>query len=99
MDESSLWQVKLAKSNINITSVQYNINHKACVVCFEFPYHPVPGKVKWFKTAEEFFNINLSDKDNLKKMMDNNELPLVWLHDLTPALLDRVLSLRKVLEG
>lgn len=41
--EESL-QVKLAKSNINITEIADN--H----ILFEFPYHPRPGEVRWCKS-------------------------------------------------
>lgn len=99
MEETLSWQAELAKSNINITGVQYSTNHKTCVVCFEFPYHPKPGQVKWFKTAEEFIGIN-ADMAELKKLMENNkELPIVYLHNLVPAIKKVVLSLRKELEG
>lgn len=93
------WQVQLAKANINITGVQYNINHKSCVVCFEFPYHPKPGQTKWFKTADEFIGINISDKKSLEQIVENNELPVVYLHDLASSLKNKVLELRKELEG
>lgn len=99
MEETLSWQAQLAKSNINITGVQYNFNHKTCVVCFEFPYHPKPGQVKWFKTAEEFVGVDITDKEELGRIVDSGKLPVVYLHDLAPALKSRVLSLRKELEG
>jgi len=99
MEETLSWQAQLAKSNINITGVQYNQNHKACVVCFEFPYHPKPGQVKWVKTAEEYIGIS-ANKDELKKLVeDGASLPVVYLHDLVPAIKNTVLTLRKELEG
>ena len=99
MEETLSWQAQLAKSNINITGVQYNFNHKTCVVCFEFPYHPKPGQVKWFKTADEFIGVNTTDKEELKRIINSGKLPVVYLHDLVPALKSVVLSLRKELEG
>lgn len=99
MEETLSWQAQLAKANINITGVQYNINHKACVVCFEFPYHPKPGQVKWFKTAEEFVGVDITDKEELESIVESGKLPIVYLHDLVPALKSKVLSLRKELEG
>lgn len=98
MEETLSWQAELAKSNINITGVQYGANHKTCVVCFEFPYHPKPGQVKWFKTADEFIGVK-ADKEELEKVIESGKLPVVYLHDLVPALKSRVLSLRKELEG
>lgn len=98
MDESLLWQLELAKANIHITSVQYNANHKACVICFEFPYHPKPGQVKWFKTAEEFLGFK-PNKENFDKIVESGELPIVYLHNLVPSLKNIVLALRKELEG
>lgn len=99
MEETLSWQAQLAKANINITGVQYNANHKACVVCFEFPYHPKPGQVKWIKTAEEYIGIS-ANKDALKKLIDDGaSLPAVYLHDLVPAIKNTVLTLRKELEG
>ena len=98
MEETLSWQAQLAKANINITGVQYGTHHKTCVVCFEFPYHPKPGQVKWFKTAEEFIGVK-SDKEELEKVIESGKLPIVYLHDLAPALKSRVLSLRKELEG
>lgn len=98
MEETLSWQAQLAKSNINITGVQYNTNHKSCVVCFEFPYHPKPGQVKWLKTADEFIGVN-ANTEELKKVIESGKLPIVYLHDLVPAIKSRVLSLRKELEG
>ena len=99
MEETLSWQAQLAKSNINITGVQYSPNHKTCVVCFEFPYHPKPGQVKWFKTAEEYLGID-ANIDKLKKMVEEGDnLPIVYLHNLVPAIRKTVLALRKELEG
>lgn len=98
MEETLSWQAQLAKSNINITGVQYNQNHKTCVVCFEFPYHPKPGQVKWLKTADEFIGVN-ANTEELEKVIESGKLPIVYLHDLVPAIKSRVLSLRKELEG
>lgn len=99
MEETLSWQAQLAKSNINITGVQYTFNHKTCVVCFEFPYHPKPGQVKWFKTAEEYFKTD-TDAEEIRKIVDGEkEFPIIYLRDLVPALKKTVLSLRKELEG
>lgn len=99
MEETLSWQAQLAKSNINITGVQYNFNHKTCVVCFEFPYHPKPGQVKWLKTAEEYFKTE-TDAEEIQKIVDGEkEFPMVYLRDLVPAIKKTVLSLRKELEG
>lgn len=99
MDEVS-WRAKLAKSNINITSVQYLANHKVCVVCYEFPYHPKPGQVKWVKTADEFIGAKqlANGKPNFEDIIKNGKLPPVYLEDVIPSLLARVLELRKELE-
>ena len=100
MDELS-WQAKLAKSNINITSVQYNKNHKACVVCYEFPYHPKPGQVKWVKTADEFIGVKLTSdgKVDFNEIVESGKIPVVYLEDVIPTLLSKVLELRKELEA
>lgn len=45
MDELS-WRAKLAKSNINILSIDPD-----GVMVVEFTYHPRPGTFKWCKTA------------------------------------------------
>lgn len=96
MDETS-WQVKLAKSNINITNVQFNPNHKTCTICYEFPYHPKPGQVKWLKTANEFFKGKASI-EGLEEIM-NNGLPMVYLgDDIANSILKNVLEIRKSLE-
>lgn len=99
MEETLSWQAQLAKSNINITGVQYSPNHKTCVVCFEFPYHPKPGQVKWIKTANEFIGVDITDKEELEKVIESGKLPIVYLRDLAPSIKSRVLSLRKELEG
>ena len=97
MDETS-WQVKLAKSNINITSVQFNPNHKTCTICYEFPYHPKPGQVKWLKTANEFIRGHAS-KEGLEKIAEDG-LPMVCLDDsIANSILRNVLEIRKSLEG
>lgn len=97
MEENLSWQAQLAKSNINITGVQYTANHKVCVICFEFPYHPRPGQVKWLKTAEEFIGVK-ANKEELETVIEGGKLPIVYLHDLVPALKNRVLQIRKELE-
>ena len=100
MDEISL-RAKLAKSNINITSVRYEANHKMCVVCYEFPYHPKPGQVKWVKTVDEFFGVKVGadGKPKFEEIIENGELPTLYIDDVIPSLLVRVLELRKELEG
>lgn len=72
MDETLRWQVRLAKSNINITSVQFS-GHNTCVICYEFPYHPKPGQVKWVKTADEYNAVSL---DTLAKVLPGKVLEL-----------------------
>lgn len=46
MEELS-WRARLAKSNINILS----IDPAASIMVVEFTYHPKPGVFKWCKTA------------------------------------------------
>lgn len=99
MDESLPWQVELARANINITGVQYNPTHRTCVVCFEFPYHPKPGQVKWLKTAEEYIGIKADINEFKKLAEDGAKLPPVYLHKLVPSIKKTVLELRKELEG
>lgn len=49
MDEKNLsWRARLAKSNINILSVDQNKWY------IEFTYHPRPGTFKWCKTFFSF---------------------------------------------
>lgn len=98
MEETLSWQAKLAKSNINITSVIFNDAHTLCTVCYEFPYHPKPGQVKWFKTANDFIG-DLSSEEDIKKVVENKELPIIFMSNVADGLLKRVLSLRKELEG
>ncbi len=85
MEETLSWQAQLAKSNINITSLQFSKEHTACTVCYEFPYHPKPGQVKWLKSACEC----VSGEDG----------KTLFLPSVAKMLLKVVLSLRKELEG
>lgn len=85
MEETLSWQVKLAKSNVNITSLQFNREHTACTVCYEFPYHPKPGQVKWLKAACE--------------CTSGEENEILYLPSVAEMLLRVVLDLRKTLEG
>lgn len=48
MDENLSWRARLAKSNINILSVDQNKWY------IEFTYHPRPGTFKWCKTFFSF---------------------------------------------
>lgn len=89
MEETLSWRTKLAKSNINITSVVFNPTHTICDVCFEFPYHPTPGQVKWLKTVSEFIG----------EMDDDNRPVLLTLPQIAEAIRKQVLELRKELEG
>lgn len=77
MDEKNLsWRAQLAKSNINILSVDQNKWY------IEFTYHPRPGTFKWCKTFFSFSpDVNVPDGANAR------------------LLLDKVLALRKELEG
>lgn len=76
MDENLSWRARLAKSNINILSVDQNKWY------IEFTYHPKPGTFKWCKT---FFSFS----------------PDAEVSDGVTArvLLEKVLNLRKELEG
>ena len=47
MDENLSWRARLAKSNINILSVDQSKWY------IEFTYHPRPGTFKWCKTFVE----------------------------------------------
>lgn len=47
MDENLSWRARLAKSNINILSVDQGRWY------IEFTYHPRPGTFKWCKTFVE----------------------------------------------
>lgn len=88
MDEKS-WEAKLAKSNINITDIHFNKLHTACEVCYEFPYHPKPGQVKWLKTVRQMIYMPDGKEDK----------GLIFMHQIAEDLLQRVLELRKELEG
>ena len=97
MDETS-WQVKLAKSNINITSLQFTNEHTLCTVCYEFPYHPRPGQTKWIKTSNELFS-GIGEIKNNDGIIDCSALPVIFISDVAEAILKIVLDLRKALEG
>lgn len=105
MEEKS-WQAKLAKSNINITDVQFNQEHTTAVVCYEFSYHPIPGQTKWLKTADEFVS-GFESVDKLNELTQNSALPPILIKDVPTLLMSeiantlllRVLELRKELEG
>lgn len=88
MEETLSWRARLAKSNINITNVSFNSMHTICDVCFEFPYHPVPGQIKWLKTVSEFIG----------EMDEDNKPVLLTLPQITEAIRKQVLELRKELE-
>lgn len=77
MDERDLsWRARLAKSNINILSVDQNKWY------IEFTYHPRPGTFKWCKTFFSFpSEVDVPDGANAR------------------LLLEKVLALRKELEG
>lgn len=61
MEESS-WRARLAKSNINILS----IDPDTATAIVEFTYHPKPGTFKWCKTAFPFRTPN----DNMELFGD-----------------------------
>lgn len=86
MDETNLsWRARLAKSNINILSMD---PHR---VFIEFTYHPKPGVFKWCKTVVEN-RYPLSEAGDLQEYEDFQELNAQYI-------LDEVLKLRKELEG
>lgn len=88
MDEKS-WEAKLAKSNINITDIHFNATHTMCEVCYEFPYHPKPGQVKWLKTVRQMVYLPEGEEDK----------GLIFMHQIAEDLSQRVLQIRKELEG
>lgn len=103
MDESLSWRARLAKSNINILNVtMVKTDHGVINRWFvEFTYHPKlthhpkPGTFKWCKTYI----------DIPQKVEDDEDNPLAWKYvdqpvdEMAQIIMDKVLELRKELEG
>lgn len=97
MDETLSWRARFAKSNINILNLTLVNTPKGIINRWfvEFTYHPKPGTFKWCKTYI----------DILPQVEDDEENPLAWRYvdptvdDMAQTILDKVLELRKELEG
>lgn len=85
MDDQLSWRAKFAKSNVNILQV-----HPAYWVV-EFTYHPKPNVFKWCKTM---FPVS----HPLDSAIDTQEYA-DFVEINARGVLDRVLELRKELEG
>lgn len=97
MDENLSWRARFAKANINILNLTLvKTDHGIVNRWFvEFTYHPKPGTFKWSKTYI----------DVLPEVKHNDEDPVKWeyesasIDDMAQTILDKVLELRKELEG
>lgn len=94
--EKGSWRARLARSNINILSV----NPSYWV--YEFTYHPKPGTFKWCKTIHEV-KPTITTPANVKDLPleDWSRLPIEKpsYNAIAEDILTEVLELRKELEG
>lgn len=100
------WRARLAKSNINILKVDLlnkaNIDVGGITYRWyvEFTYHPKPGTFKWCKTYIDIppvfdtYAATATDTANKSLAQVDNSTD-----DMAQTILDRVLELRKELEG
>lgn len=98
MDEGLSWRARFAKANINILNVNM-VNGKDGVTYqwfVEFTYHPKPGVFKWCKTY-----ITIPPKVDTYSALEEDRLVPVEtsVDEMAQTILDRVLELRKELEG
>lgn len=97
MEENLSWRARLAKANINILNITLmKTDHGVINRWFvEFTYHPKPGTFKWCKTYI----------DIPQKREDDENNPLAWkfvdwsAEDMAQMVMDKVLAIRKELEG
>ena len=83
-NRSISWRARLAKSNINILDVHDDY------IFLEFTYHPRPGTFKWCKTYFELdAPLSQAGDDEYEDYEEMN----------ASDILDKVLALRKELEG
>lgn len=97
MDEKS-WRARLARSNINILSVDRGY------WVIEFTYHPKPGTFKWCKTVHEVKPVPRWPEDKAFADLSTEEIVSVPLdnptyEEIANDILDEVLELRKELEN
>ena len=90
MEEKLSWRARLAKSNINILSIDDDRWF------YEFMYHPRPGQTKWCKTYYEIPNEIFVPQD---RPYDWTKLRETDVEKIVAGLQDEVLALRKELEG
>lgn len=89
MDEDFSWRARLAKSNINITSIDYEHN----LIYLDFAYRPHSGQSqKWAKTVFDL-SCDYAAEYPLGVSKDIN-----W-DDTSNKICKEVLKLRKELEG
>ena len=98
MEENLSWRARLAKSNINILSVtllktSQGITNRWYV---EFTYHPKPGTFKWCKTYIDIPPVYDTYATAVTNSLVQEEMST---DDMAQIILDRVLELRKELEG
>lgn len=97
------WRARLAKANVNILSITLEktpqgITHRWFV---EFTYHPKPGTFKWCKT---YIDVP-QQTDYAQQGTQGDPDPIkgayrtIDMDEVAQFILDKVLSLRKELEG
>lgn len=98
MDEDLSWRAKLAKSNINILNISLVRTPQVIVNRWfvEFTYHPKPGVFKWCKT---YIDIEPVYDTYAALNEDNLEEAELTPDEIAQKILDKVLELRKELEG
>lgn len=98
MDEDLSWRAKLAKSNINILNISLVRTEQGIVNRWfvEFTYHPKPGVFKWCKTY-----IDIEPVYDTYAALNEDRLEEAELtpDEIAQKILDKVLELRKELEG
>lgn len=93
MEEKLSWRARLAKSNINILSIDFTKSQTKAIVFYEFMYHPKAGQTKWCKTYARVEGAVSGDIDS------GYFRDPVYGRDIYDTLSTEVLALRKELEA